>query len=378
MKDIVGEALLENWSSRKVKILVGPRGSGKMDYLENVFIPFAHSRDASLRPFTLSARDGLVQTILDESEKCPHTLFLLKDIYLAKDYTAIADTIASHPTARLIATSNTFLPFGFEDRLNDPTWVPTAARGRITKVFFPATIWTDYAQANPNKGVLDFLFSRSIDLGILERSIWASRSEKMKRVSAILLEYSGQILTNRLVQRLYEKEFAESVSINTVINIASLFKNHCLFYFVDRFDLKKDKVLASGSTVYPVTVAMFPEALIDDASIAKRAEAELVGQWFYEGFQVYRACHAKQSFDHGERGFAMADDGFLLCKGAEKRLASFAVRLNEETVRSVKTIPSGYRKTIVVAEMSSSKAVLEDGIEAISLERALNGGLLHD
>ena len=378
MKDILTHALLEKRPGRGTIILVGPRGAGKKDYIQRCLLPYIRAKNEAANTCTLSDSRDCVPSLLKTIEKHPDTVFVLSDIYLANNYPAIVDIVASHPHARLIATSNTLLPYDYEDRLDNPAWVPTASRGRVLKMFFPGLIWADYSKWNPGKGVLDYLFSSSLDQDILHAPRWLERTQKQKRISSILLAHAGEVLTNRHVARIYERMYSESIALNTVIDVISFLENFCFFHVLPRFDLRKGRLLSNGAVAYPVTVAMFPDVPIREDVIVKRAETALVLQWRYEGLEVLRACHHRQRYSGGEREFEVVDDGFLLSNGRHRWLVLFAVGLNENRIRFIKEIPSGYRKVVIVAEMSSPKMALEDGIEAFSLEAALAGGLFHD
>ncbi len=380
MKDKIAEYLLSPSSNHIVRVLIGPPGAGKARFLLNDFKLLFQRANPSYCVEVIDdpSSKTFLQRIVEASKKETPVLFLAENIYASKDYQAAAEVVCSSPHLRMVATSNSWLPYDLADHIRAQDWWPTASRGRISRIFFPASIWEDYKAMHPHARPLDFLFDEGIDQGILSAPKWSGKTEKGDRIAKILLRYSGRSLSQSDIQRIYQSEYGEPLCKSTAAYLCSDFENFCFFYRLGRFDVKKEIALENGGAFYPVTNAMFGREDVTDEAIVRRGETALVAELFYHGFAVCHACHSSQRSDGGVRTHAVMHDGLLLSRGGGRTIAKLVARIDDEAVSAMLKIPSGYKKTLVSAEMTSPVAYLRGGVEAMSLEYALSGGLAND
>lgn len=368
MKERIESVLLDHLNDGFVKIIFGPKGVGKTDFLFEYFKSKLELLSYNIVEFRNANSDDILNKIFelnnDRTSTKEKNVILLKNIYNFYNFDIIINSALASNNLDLICTSDIEYPSFYIEKA-------TYIRGRVFSIFYPSTTYDDFIEAYGND-VNKYLFNHDLDSQIFEniKMLHFDEANVYKKLLTCFLTPA----TNRLISKKLHNEISEY----EVDKIYKNLKNKFLFYALNRMDIKKNEIVRSGKLIYPIDTRFY--YYFDNNNYRRNYKkyllASVVAKLFYENYKVYKAIFSFQRKNEGIRKFVRnGDAGFLAIKNGFRFLLFVEPNLDDNLIDNIKKVPSNLPKYIVTFDQHGRPEMDENGLFFCSVDYFLLKGI---
>ena len=364
MKEKLFESLISSIGNGMIKNIVSAEGTGADTFLFNDFSNYLENKfpDSVILNATKIDKKYLKETCLDLKSKKSHSFILIKNLWGYDDFDSIINICAGNTNIDIFAISSSKLPLLNKEKI-------TLVRGRVMTYDFPSTLYEDYMHTYKNKSIVDFLFNNDLNKEVISSNL-QRLTRKEKACLDICLDYNDTPLTFRS----FAKKISERMGINFsryhAQNIFAFFESLHILQVLDRYDLKKKKII-EGKIIYPIDTRFY-ESASKNKNIKKYMTTAIIAKLFYDGFEVKKSCYSLQNKNDFK---ANVDGGFLIKKDGISINVFIMPSIDEDNIDKIHRVPYSVQKVIITPDVISDIHFSEDGLIYYSCETLLKEGL---
>lgn len=349
-----------------IKNIVSARGTGADAFL------FETWKDYVLENYTddevIDSRDYDKQELKDICIECKksnkHCFILINHIWTYSEFDSIINLCCGSSNIDVFTISYSKWPLFSPDK-----W--TLVRGRMYTVHYPSTLYEDYILQKSDGSVIDYLVNNTFDSDVITLNL-NLLSDIEKKCLKISLQHDNEPLTYRTLAAEVSKQTGLDFSRYHAQTIFSHFVEMNILYLIDRFDIKRNKVIG-GKLVFPIDTRFYGDKKTKIKSLNKYMTAAMISKMFYDNWNVQKCIYISQ---RDKRTFdGNTDGGFLIKKDEQSFIVFVSDFIDDAVIKKAKLTPSLLPKIILTLDLIGDMQFGSDGIIYYSYEKFLKEGI---
>lgn len=362
MKQKIYHILQSSIGDGKVKIIYGPKGTGKTTCLLNVikeyterderfiFISLDHMPYKDILPYIKNVDNNGKKTILlienilsfEYVESLINLLFLCKNI----DSFATSDVDIDYILKR----------------------TATQIRGRIKTIFCPNYLFEEYVEDCNDDSVISYYKNM-----LTEHKLYATQKNPLvcdNELFGRMCQHINELCSYRM---LYNE--CNNKSLSTIIKKTEEIVGHFYFYKLNRFSLNTMQILKDKFYLFPTDYSLIPsDNLGEDRTLRKFLITSVVEKLIYDGWKVFIGNYSFQRMIDFKRKYFVDNDTIVAKK--YDRAAFIRIENSQEgnSNQVFNNINNAFPK-IILTNGKSNYRYNSDGVIYCGIEMFLQKGI---
>lgn len=360
MKKRILNVLTSSLGDGFIKIIYGPKGSGKTTFLLKDVrdLIVKNSRYYYINFKTLTYKDAY-DKITKLSRENRRYVLLIDDIFSYANPESMINLIFSCKNVEAIATSDVSVSYALKSKA-------TQVRGRIYTIFYPNYLYEEYNSENKDTNL--FSYYRYL----------LSKNETVNLPNDELFTYICHNFGNLLT---FNNIFRQKDVNNSIVTVIRKFNNYLgqnWFYVLPRIDLMTMHNISTGFVVFPTNYNLIPnKEFHSERNLNIYATTSIVEKLFYDNWKVYIGTYRYQKNIENRRIYFIKN----ICLIAKKRNRSVLIGINIGSSANYQTLFNNLKIPLqkIIIELGNGRRKYDyNGVMRIGIEKFLCEGVDSD
>ena len=362
MKQKIYHIIRSSIGDGKVKIIYGPKGTGKTTYLLNVIKEYTKhdERFIFISLDNMPYKDILpyIKSIDNNGKK---TILLIENILSFEYVESLINLLFSCKNIDSFATSDVDIDYILKE-------TATQIRGRIKNIFYPNYLFEEYVEDCNDDSVINYYRKM-----VTEYKLYAANRNPLvcdNELFGRMCQHINELCSYRM---LYNE--CANKSLSTIIKKVEEIVGYFYFYKLNRFSINTMQVLKDKFYLFPTDYSLIPNSNFgDDRTLRQFLSTSVVEKLKYDGWEVFIGTYNFQRMIDLKRKY-LVDNDTIVAKKYDK-VVFIRIESNQErnTNQVFNNINSSFPK-IILTNGKSNYRYNSDGIIYCGIEMFLQKGI---